>query len=514
MSSPLLTQPGSHSFWLNRLWAVAGAVSIRTKILGIVLGLVLLLGLSVTFQVRATLTRTMDDQLQEQAVSVARDLAARATDLILINDLYALHQLLRETQTNNGNVRYAFVVDEQGNVLAHTFGDGFPGDLLAANSAGPDDHHHTIILSTEEGKVWDTAVPIFEGRAGTARVGLSEVGVRRAVTSVTGQLLLTTILMSVVGVTAAALLTWFLTRPILRLAEAAQAVGQGDLGQRVPRWADDEIGDLADAFNALTETLQRAAAERSERDQLRARYVSGVMAAQEEERKRIARELHDSTSQSLTSLLVGLRALGNACDLPEVQQHVAELRGVAAEALRDVHDLARQLRPSVLDDLGLPAALERYAADWQRRHALTVDLAMRGLKEERLPMEVETALYRIVQEALTNVARHAQATTASVLVERHDGVVRAIIEDDGRGFDPPVAGQTEQRLGLYGIRERAELLGGTLTIESEAGLGSSLFVEIPLPFSQKPGFSAKNLVSTESLNSYPLPHDSHAHPSG
>jgi signal transduction histidine kinase len=465
----------------QQFWTIAGAVSIRTKIFGIVLGLVLLLGLGVTAQVRAVLTRTMDAQLQEQAVSVTRDVAARATDLILVNDLYALHQLLRETQVNNANVRYAFIVDAQGQVLAHTFGAGFPPELLAANAADLTAHHRTVILTTDEGKVWDTAVPIFEGRAGLARVGLTEAGVRQAVDTVTGQLLITTVMVSILGITAAAFLTWVLTRPILQLARAAQAVGQGDLTQRVPRWANDEIGDLAESFNAMTHGLTQAAADRAEREQLRARYVSGVIAAQEDERKRIARELHDSTSQSLTSLMVGLRALADSVASPRVRDHADELRSIASNTLDEVHTLALQLRPSVLDDLGLAAALERYVDDYRRRYQLPIDLAIHGLSDQRLPAEVETALYRILQEALTNVARHAQATTASVLVEQHAGTVRAIVEDDGRGFDPLVAGKAEQRLGLYGVRERAELLGGKLTIESEPGRGVSLFVEIPLP---------------------------------
>ncbi len=466
--------------WQDRVWAVIGGVGVRIKILGIVLGLVLALGLGVTVQVRATLTQTMDVQLQEQSVSVARDLAARSTDLLLINDLYALQQLLTETQANNANVRYAFVTDTNGHIVAHTFGAGFPADLLAQNAVAAGDHHNTTVITTDEGSIWDTAVPIFEGQAGVARVGLSETRVRQAVDSVTSQLLLTTLLVSVIGITAAAALTFVVTRPLQRLAQAARAVGQGDLAQRVPRWANDEIGDLAESFNVMTQGLAQAADERAEREQLRGRYVSGVIAAQEDERKRIARELHDSTSQSLTSLVVGMRALGAQCETPTFRERAEELRQVAAQTLDEVHALALQLRPSVLDDLGLAAALERYVADCRRRYDLTIDLAVRGLDGQRLPADVETALYRIVQEGVTNVARHADAKTASVLVERRGDLVRAIVEDDGRGFDPATAGRADQRLGIYGIRERAELLGGTLTIESESGRGTSLFIEVPV----------------------------------
>jgi signal transduction histidine kinase len=467
--------------WFSRFWAIAGAVSIRTKILGIVLGLVLALGLTVTLQVRSVLTQTMDMQLDEQGISVARDLAARATDLILINNLYALHQLLQDTQANNANVRYAFVVSSQGQVLAHTFGEGFPAGLLDANTATFDAHHHSIILDTDEGQVWDTAVPIFEGRAGIARVGLSEAGLRRTVDGITGQLLLTTVLVSAIGITAATLLTWVLTRPVLDLVRATQAVGRRDFTAHVPRWADDEIGELADAFNSMTAALAKADLERAEREQFRVQYVSGVIAAQEDERKRIARELHDSTSQSLSSLLLGLRAMRDACEQVDIRHRADELRVVAADTLEEVHTLALQLRPSVLDDLGLPAALERHVTDCQRLHSLHIDLALKGLNDQRLPPAVETALYRIVQEALTNVIRHAQAETASIFIERHNHAVRAIIEDDGQGFDPAQVSSSDGHLGLYGIRERAELLGGRLTIESEPGHGTSLFIEIPLP---------------------------------
>jgi signal transduction histidine kinase len=465
--------------WAERLWAIVGAVGIRAKILGIVLGLVALMGITATLEVRQILDGTLDTQLHERSVSVTRDLAARATDLLLTNDLYALNQLLRDTQANNADVRYAFLVDPDGQVIAHTFGAGFPAHLLEANGAVADAHHHSVKLTTDEGLVWDTAVPIFDGRAGTARVGLSLTSLERTITSVTGQLLLTTVMVAAIGITAAALLTWVLTRPILRLVELAQAVARGDFGQRAQRWAGDEIGTLTDAFNAMSASLAGAEQERAGREQLRAQYVSGVIAAQEEERKRIARELHDSTSQSLTSLLIGLRALADRAGTPEVQRQVEDLRGVVGHTLEDLHALARQLRPSVLDDLGLAEAITRYVADCRARSGIEIDVALTGLEGRRLPPEVETALYRVVQEALTNVIRHARARTASVCVERRPRSVRAIIEDDGCGFDPASI-PADGHLGVHGIRERAELLGGALIIESERGSGTSLFVEVPI----------------------------------
>ena len=462
---------------LQRFWAIAGAVSIRAKILGIVLGFIVLLGIGVTFQARYALTATMTAQLEEQSVSVSRDLAARSTDPILLNDLLGLHDLLDETLANNPNVRYAFIVDPQGQVIAETFTGGFPLDLLALNSVASTEHHHTALIQTNEGFVWDTAVPILDGKIGTARIGLSDASMRAALSTLTAQILLTIMLVSAIGILVAIFLTWILTRPILSLANATQAVAKGDFSPRIQRWADDEIGDLADAFNKMTAELANTEELRSERESLRRQLMEKVITTQEDERRRIARELHDSTSQNLTSLIVGLRMMEAQCVSCASPTKAADLREVASHTLEEVHDLSMRLRPRVLDDIGLDAALERLAHEWQARYKIPVDVIIQ--LNERLPGEVETAIYRIVQEALTNIVRHAQAKSASIFAERRGDFVRVIVEDDGIGFGIS-SSAGEQQLGLLGMKERAELLNGALTIESTPERGTSVFIEIPL----------------------------------
>jgi len=468
----------SRTTLLQRFWGYAGAVSVRTKILGIVLALVLLLGMGTTFQVREVYQQSLIRQLEERSVSVARDLAARSTDLILINDLFALHQLLEETLANNPDVRYGFIIDDSGAVIAQTFGEGFPAGLVDSNTISPLEHHQTVALETDEGRVWDTAVPIFDGQAGTARVGLSEESVQNTVTALTGQMLLTVVIVSAIGIAAATFLTWVVTRPILNLKQAAEAVGHGDFDQHVRPWAGDEIGELTQAFNVMTVDLAKAELERREREQLRTQLLDKVITAQEDERKRIARELHDETGQALTSLMVRLQNLNQQILVPELKPQMDDLRNLLAQTLDDVHNLALELRPSALDDLGLVAALERYVKDYNEHSRVDVDLVTIGFKEDRLPPPVETALYRIVQEGLTNVARHSQAKTVSVLLERNNGRVRAIIEDDGMGFNPQSTMKGD-RLGLYGMRERAELLNGELIIETKENQGTTIFVEVP-----------------------------------
>jgi signal transduction histidine kinase len=451
--------------------------------MGIVLGLVLLLGLGVTFQIRASLSRTLADQLDKQAISIARDVAARSTDLILTNNTFALYELLRDTVDNNQDVRYVFILDPSGEVLVHTFGDRFPPDLLKVNPVFPDQRFSLEILDTEEGLIHDVAVPIFDGRAGVARVGMSERHFRDVVAAATRRLLLTTALMSLIGIFAAYLLTMVLTRPIRGLVEATEAVAKGNLKHRAPVWANDELGQLGMAFNAMIEKLELARNELRRKEETRTRLLEKVISAQEEERKRIARELHDETSQSLTSLMVGLRIVQSASNMREVRERTAELRSLIEKTLEGVHDLALELRPSILDDLGLVAAVRKHMRDYSMKSNIHMDLRTIGLENRRLPPEIETALYRIVQEALSNVVKHAGAEKVDVVLEHRGSSVVAKIEDDGRGFDVDKVMNSrneERRLGLFGMYERASLMGGVLTLKSRPGHGTTVFIEIPL----------------------------------
>lgn len=223
--------------------------------------------------------------------------------------------------------------------------------------------------------------------------------------------------------------------------------------------------------------------DRKQAEEIRALLLNQVITVQEEERRRIARELHDETAQSLASLLLGLSALQEVRSTKASRTQARELHQIATRALAEVRRLAWGLRPSVLDDLGLVTALERYTEDFARTRGVAVALETVGLEPERMPAAVETALFRIVQEALSNVARHAGAHQVRVTLQRHDGAVALLVEDDGHGFDParPAAAATAARgLGIHSMRERAAVHGGTLTIEAAPGRGTRIAVEIPL----------------------------------
>ncbi len=257
--------------------------------------------------------------------------------------------------------------------------------------------------------------------------------------------------------------TWLLV-PVDDVALLALAggeyVSQGFLGA---------VTDLIRASLNHTHLHERLA----EKEQQRSRLLQAFLSAQEEERGRISRDLHDQIGQSLTALLLGLDQNIDQPD-PASLQRLKELTSVT---LSDVRRIALDLRPSVLDELGLEAGIRRFARDIHERYALDVTVLVN--LPSRLQHQEELVLYRVVQEGLTNVVRHASANRASVVVTSYNSYVQCVVEDDGAGFDQHALLPGEQ-VGLMGMRERLEVLGGSLRIETAPGEGVALYARLPV----------------------------------
>jgi signal transduction histidine kinase len=299
------------------------------------------------------------------------------------------------------------------------------------------------------------------------------------------------------------------TRPLAMLGDAAGRIAVGHLEEPLPDLGSDEIGSLGRSLEAMrkalahaletvaranarleqrveerTRELERLNSELRQRERARAHLLRKVISAQEEERKRIARELHDESCQTLSVLAMRLDELqAQVPDAPAAAGALAAARALALRTLDEVHRLIFDLRPSLLDDLGLAAALRWLAA----RHLDPAGVAVRleiAPVAGRLAPESETAVFRAVQEALTNVARHAHASSVLVQMGEDKGELVIEVEDDGRGFDPASVEElapSGRGLGLLGLRERMELLGGSARIESAPGEGTRVVLRAPLP---------------------------------
>jgi PAS domain S-box-containing protein len=266
------------------------------------------------------------------------------------------------------------------------------------------------------------------------------------------------------------------------LVASNQVIGLYSLDKAGPNFFTSEHQRLAEALAAqATIAVQNAwlfEQVRVGREGLQS-LSRRLVQVQENERRYVARELHDEAGQLLTGLKVGLRVLEREANSAQaVRTHVSELQHVADNVLENLHRLAVHLRPATLDQLGLVAALREYIEDINAEQVLSVEFEIVGFDGKRLPSTIETALYRIVQEALTNIVRHAHATHAEIILEQTAERVRVTVDDNGIGFDFKQALQ-EGRLGLLGVQERVEMLNGKLTIESGLGEGTTLVVEVP-----------------------------------
>ncbi len=284
----------------------------------------------------------------------------------------------------------------------------------------------------------------------------------------------------------------FLGVPILRAGQRNGNLYVTGKERGAPFDATDEalVVALAAFAAGAIDTTERVAAERAravaeEQAHARRDLLGQVIAAQEAERARVSSDLHDDVGQALTSVLLGLRLVedslaGADVEAGQVRRRLADLRELVADGLRGARQLAFDLRPTVLDDIGLEPALHRLREELARRSGLVIELDTAALHhEERLMPGTETVVYRVVQEALTNVIRLAEASSASVTLSLVDGQVRVFIEDDGVGFDPtqPLA---RPHLGTQGMHERAQLVDGSLSITSRPGAGTVVLLEVPL----------------------------------
>jgi len=272
-------------------------------------------------------------------------------------------------------------------------------------------------------------------------------------------------------------------RPLFGLLRTIRAVSAGETDTRaVATPSDSEIGELARAFNSMLDQLEKARREQAVL----------ILQAQEEERRRLARELHDESSQNLTALLIHTEILNQTLQSSPGTAITEELRAqlhgslqylaqLTQGTLENIRTLALQLRPGVLDDLGLQAAFRWLAEDSRQRLHLPVELKMEGvghISSELYPPELyETTLFRIAQECLTNAARHAHAQKVAISLRYDRQSIHLQVRDDGRGYDPSRQGAG---LGILGMRERAALLEGKITIQSEPGQGTNIEVTLPM----------------------------------
>jgi signal transduction histidine kinase len=494
--------------WAEKLGWWALSVPIFVKILGIGLLTTVLFGTVAFYQIRMGMLRTHYQIHGEAALSLATSLAGRLEPLVESTNSSGMNVEVNRTMGEFPDVRYIVVQNAQSDILSHgfTFPKEAPADLLgndgdlcaACHAALSPMEIPVDLLETSpnaelssgrlrayarhEGLILEVTVPIGSGRLGAVRLGVGDKIIAREMGSITRSLAISLTLCMVVGLSLAGFLASVLARPIRDLVQATQRLREGDFAVRAKVFSLDEIGHLAEAFNRMAEGLGTYRQAVEEKEAARQMLIGKIVRAQEEERKHVARELHDQLGQMLSKTLLTVDSACSSCENRQTQ--CAEISSDIRAMIDEVRLLAWNVRPSILDDYGLNRALEQYVGETAKRVGFALDyqsVIPPGTERFASP-EVEATLYRIAQEAITNIIRHANATQASVILMCRESEIVLLVEDNGAGFDMK-KGESPRALGLMGMRERTALVGGELKIDSEYGKGTTVRVRIPL----KPG---------------------------
>lgn len=479
---------------------------IYIKILGIGLLVTLLFGAVTFYQVRVGVYRTHYQVHGETAAGLATALASRIEDMVRNADLPAVDRELNLTIKAFPDVRYIVVQAPDGAILSHgfTFPQEAPPDLVLSQE-GLCGACHAVLNPSEvpvdffeispglslsrgqlrtyrrnAGMIMEITVPIGTEELGRVRLGMGDQVIVPLIETISMSLLWSLSLCAVAGLSLALVLAYIIVKPIHSLVGATEQVRRGDFGVRASVFSEDEVGQLSKSFNQMTQALERYSEEVRKKEAVRVSLIGRIVQAQEEERAVIARELHDRLGQSLSKTLLTIESSCGGCI------HKKESCATIKEDIRSLIDEVRQLawdtRPSILDDYGLDQALRRYVEEMAKRVVFPIDYQCANQPDlPRAPNRIEITLYRIAQEAITNIIRHAQASRVSVILIHRSEEMCLIVEDNGVGFDPgAVEKGAKTPLGLIGMKERAALVGAEFALYSRLHEGTTVRVRVPL----------------------------------
>jgi signal transduction histidine kinase len=461
-------------------------LNIYNKIIRVFILILALFSILVGLLMWNSLDTAMSEQFEKRGIEITKRIASSCIGYILVNDLISLHEVANEMRNSNNDIRYVLVTDHRGGLLAHTFSNGIPKGLLNINSRLNVSDYNIEKINTNEGLILDILVPIEGGKVGFTRVGIMEEYIRSLIKEKLRAIILITLLVCAVAAIMTTRLTAMLTKPIQDLVKATREIACGNLSSRVEVTTNDEIGELATDFNNMAESLIKINEDRNkllealqEKERMRDILLNKLITAQEDERKRVSRELHDETSQALTSLIVSMRLLADRETDSGKREMILGVRDVVADIIKGVRNLAVELRPPVLDDLGLVAAMEKYISKYQEHFRIAVDFT-HNISHYHMDNQIILALYRIMQECLTNIVKHSGARNVRINLEGSGGHIVLVVSDDGKGIGNEALRRTkeENRIGIYGMQERAELFGGTFNMVSDNG-GTTIKITIP-----------------------------------
>lgn len=454
----------------------------------LIVGSIFLWGLFMGGMLLHVAMSTMEEAMLHTGREIARYLAVGVGNDMLVDNQFSIYERMSRTMATNNQIRYIIVSDSEGTMVASTFTEGLPQGLPACRL--PDDAANTDIMhfSSNEGPIRELMVPIEEGSIGYVRLGLTE---KYMLASLQQRCIIVVLMVILVCAVAAILATRYaqeILRPVARLSFAVKQLDKGKYGIQVPVSAEDEIGQLAKTFNKMSLGLRdtidknnRLLEDLQQKEKNRRWLIEQLFTAREDEQRRISRELHDESSQSMASILTYLRVLYTKLSTDEQREMALEIRELTAATLEGIRRLAVDLHPPLLEDLGLEAAIEKYLEPIRKMHPdIEFGCAIQG-DFRQISKPISLMCYRTIQEAVANILKYAEANRVDISLRMGEENIILEVADNGVGFDRETAekARLNRHLGLVSMRERAELLQGTFLLETAPGRGSKITVLLP-----------------------------------
>jgi signal transduction histidine kinase len=443
-------------------------LSFRARLALTMGALILLIALAISFYVPRKLEQEAIALIAHKADTLMQLTAFTIHPALYFQDGEALEEALSGAR-NDKDVAYVVVADAEGRLLSAFHPERATKAALARRVPGGGVSHDRYL--------YEAMTPIRDGGRVLARlhVGISLARLNAEVAETRIAIGAWSVLILTAGLIAVVFISNLLTRPLRHVAAGAVRIAAGDFGQRVPNARNDEIGQLATSFNEMAANVaERDASLRESREQLR-QLSKRLLTIQEQERVRIAREVHDELGQALTAMKIDLQQIARRHAV--LEEPLVPIAHTIDSTVDLVRRIAGDLRPAILDDLGISAALEQQLR--RLRESTGIETALTVSEEPELDMLTGATFYRITREALANVVRHAGASRVEVSLGTSGGTAVLEIRDNGRGITPEAV-IAPSSLGLLGIRERAELLGGSMAIDGRSGEGTVLTVTLPV----------------------------------
>lgn len=454
------------------------SVPIFYKTIGVVGIFAVIFGLVIFGTTHHDLNESLYELLEERAVVEANGLAEKLALPMDQHDLALIHKAIERKVELSTDISYIIVRGKDGRIITHTFGSELPPQLKAPPVHVIPAQHFSRVLDSRDGvRIFELYYGIAQGERGFVQLGLTDRMVRKQLGHLASSTITSIVISVIIGVLLGVLLTSLIVQPIHNLKAAAIEVTCGNFEARSKVFSDDEIGELANAFNKMAASLQRYRKDMEEKERARLELIERVVSSHEDERKIISRELHDDLGQLLLAILMDIRSRKGASK--ELSSELESLETQIEQVIDEINHIISGMRPSVLDNYGIDQALESYLQDFSERHGIEVSYKFTTYDGfDRLPSIVEMSLYRIVQESLHNIVKYASASHVSILLIVSHSATTLLVEDDGIGFDPKSV-RRQDGVGLVSMHERATLLGGAIDFESQPGQGTTIRTTIP-----------------------------------